>query len=628
MTSCDQSIAIGEQEVYDYQTPATCGDCGGDRNVLDYCINCKANICARCKDKQLHKQHNVLARTNSEVRNAIALSNRPCKDHPDQTFVLFCDHCKIPCCTVCITGKHSGHKFTTFDLAAKDAKSVLEAHLKTETEITTANLEKTHKAIIEGISKYNEAFQKSEDMSRTRFQSLHNEFNRVENDWFEQMKNMKADDSRTMIELERKLNNELERRKQHTDICKSTLTGGSDLALLSLYSEIEVGENVNKTEITFPPLIYFKQSGYKLPEVKELIGETFRKQRREFSNSFDGSFCKSPQDEDPMGDTVHQQSSNTLNLDESGCNRSQDEERTWETDQTIRNKISNRLQLTLGTWKWGVFTCSVCIIFLSVILPGMYVPASKGEMIEIRTVQLKEDRGACSIAHTRDDDVWINGRYATSTLRLYDYNLKLKKMIQTDFPIGDMVLTTAEDLIVTDLNEQRVVKISNEHHIETLLNMAPREPGGLCMNDKHELVLALNSFGSSSLGSYSTSSYRKIKDLATFNFDIDQVKQNGNGDYVISGYDEIACVTLGGKYKWKYELQGRILGFVCDRYDNVILADYILNKIIVLSSEGKLIKTLMTDTDGISKPMSLSIDSKGYLWIGQKWNMTVVQYIT
>ena len=94
MASGDQSVATEDQDGHDYQTATICSDCGGDRNVLEYCVNCKANICNECRDKQLHKQLKVLARTDPEVRNAVALLNRPCKDHPSNEFISFCDRCQ------------------------------------------------------------------------------------------------------------------------------------------------------------------------------------------------------------------------------------------------------------------------------------------------------------------------------------------------------------------------------------------------------------------------------------------------------------------------------------------------------------------------------------------------------
>ena len=65
---------------------------------------------------------------------------------------------------------------------------------------------------------------------------------------------------------------------------------------------------------------------------------------------------------------------------------------------------------------------------------------------------------------------------------------------------------------------------------------------------------------------------------------------------------------------------------VCDKYNNVIIAEYLSNKIHLLSSEGKLVTTLLTGQDGIREPWSLSIDRHGQLWIGQEDSIKVVKY--
>ena len=291
MASDDDKNAINiVHTVHDLQTPTICGDCGGNRDVHDYCIDCKANICNGCKDKVLHQQHKVRDRMSQEVRNAIALLNSPCKDHPGNAFVSFCDRCKTPCCAVCITDSHIGHTFISLDRAANDAKLIIEAYIRTETEMQNV--------VLEGRDEYNKSVQKAIDISRECFQTLRNDLDRVEKEWFEQIENMKADDNKTMIRLECKLDSELKRRKERTDICKSTLSGGSHLTLLSLSSDLREEENVELTEMAVPSLIDMKTSGYKLPDVKKLIGETVRKSKSKISDKVESAWCKLPQDTD------------------------------------------------------------------------------------------------------------------------------------------------------------------------------------------------------------------------------------------------------------------------------------------------------------------------------------------
>ena len=635
MASDDDKNTINiVQSVHDYQTPSICGDCGGNRDVHDYCIDCKANICNGCKDKVLHQQHKVQNRASQEVRNAIALQNNPCKDHPGNEFVSFCDRCQDPCCAVCITDSHNGHTFISLDRAANNAKSKIEAYIKTETEETIPHLQKKQNVVLEGIEKYNKSMQKTIDISRECFQTLRNDLDRVEKDWFEKLENMKADENKTMITLEGSLDSELKRRKERTDICRSTISGGSNLTLLTLCSDLQDEQNVKVTEMRLPQSIDIKLSGYKLPDVKELIGETVQTSSSKISDKVESVGCKLPQDNDHIEITTKEQSKISNNADQSEYKPFENEALTGETVRKPGSKISPSLPRTVNTWKLWVLICSVHVFLsvLSVMLQNIYFQTFDTDMKEVRTLKTIQDRGAAGIVHTREDDVWAYSRHESSTLSLYSYNLDLRDEIQVDFRIGYIVVSSTEDKLATDWNGQRVVSISSEDEIETLLDTAPWRPFGLCINDRKEIVLALRTGKTSSLVTYSmiaSTELRKIKEVATFSdFSIFAVQQNGNGDYIASGYEGVICVTRDGTYRWKYDtIDSDIESVVCDRHDNIIIAEYATNKITMLGSDGKLIKTLMTADDGIWRPLALSIDSKGHLWIGQKRNIKIVQYI-
>ena len=106
----------------------------------------------------------------------------------------------------------------------------VEANLQKETELNTPQSETIRNTLIEGSSEYNEAIQTSIDVSR----ALCNDVDIVEREWFQRIENMKAEDNRVMIALERKLDTELKRRNEYTNICKSTLFVDNELALINV----------------------------------------------------------------------------------------------------------------------------------------------------------------------------------------------------------------------------------------------------------------------------------------------------------------------------------------------------------------------------------------------------------
>ena len=256
-------------------------------------------------------------------------------------------------------------------------------------------------------------------------------------------------------------------------------------------------------------------------------------------------------------------------------------------------------------------------------------PVFDPKMISV-TVIMERNIPAFGVLHTDLNDVWVYD--GDDTMTLYDEQLVEKKTRSKLSNLHDMVLTASQDIIATDVGNKRVIIKSPAGNVNTLCSTAPLKPWGICINNRGQIVVAL-SF-EKMLAIYSSDglkvlhAIKKDKDgKPLFRRLITQVKQNGMGDYVVSDENRIVCVSREGRFKWDYsEGLSSVWGLVCDRHDNIIIADFFNNKILRLSSEGKLVITLLTAEDGISRPRSLSIDRHGQLWIGQSGSLKVVRY--
>ena len=202
----------------------------------------------------------------------------------------------------------------------------------------------------------------------------------------------------------------------------------------------------------------------------------------------------------------------------------------------------------------------------------------------------------------------------------------------------DMVLTASQDIIATYNDTNCVVKISPNGNISTLCSTAPLEPYGICINNRKQLVVGLQADWRTpplKLVVYSPDGSTVLQEIENdengqplFREEIIQVKQNGNGDYVVVDNDRIVCVSSEGRIRWDYSMGlSSVWGLVCDKYDNVIIAEYYNDKIHLLTNEGKLVTTLLTRENGIRWPHTLSIDRHGQLWIGQERSLKVVKYL-
>ena len=257
----------------------------------------------------------------------------------------------------------------------------------------------------------------------------------------------------------------------------------------------------------------------------------------------------------------------------------------------------------------------------------------QSNMISVKHISVVEIKSVHKLLHNAKNDVFVYSK----TLSIYDENMKEKKSFTLDFFIKDMILTSSEDIIATTDSNESVVRIDGSGSVSTVCSTVPLYPWGVCVNDRQHIVVGVRAElwappiklmvftfdGSTVLQEIEKDGSGK----SLFTKGIYQVKQKGNGDYVVSDDARIVCVNRKGEYRWEHRLKDGCFGLVCDQYDNTIVAEYRGLMVHLLSKDGGLIKTLLTTKDGMEYPRSLSIDKNGHLWIGQDKNVKVVRYL-
>ena len=271
---------------------------------------------------------------------------------------------------------------------------------------------------------------------------------------------------------------------------------------------------------------------------------------------------------------------------------------------------------------------------------GKFIATRKFELGMIRVEQIKTiaNKRADTLRHT-NTGMWVNSG-SNMSLKLYDENInemKQKNSVKLNFHITDMALDSLENIIATDARNKRVIRIDLLGEFNTVCSTAPLVPRGVCINNWQQIVVGVGTSDGKppvELLVYSTDLKKIEKEIETvgsgnplFTGGIFQVKQMEKGDYVISHFRSIVCLSLEGIHRWEYRLQCICYGLVCDQYDNIIAADHMDHTVHLLNCDGMLIKTLLTREDGIYYPYCLSIDKHGYLWIGQDKNLKVIQYL-
>ena len=242
---------------------------------------------------------------------------------------------------------------------------------------------------------------------------------------------------------------------------------------------------------------------------------------------------------------------------------------------------------------------------------------------------------AQKVLNTEQSDVLVCVPWK-NTMTWYDEYLVEKKTFSLPISLYDIVLTSSQEIIATDRNMKKIVKISQSGSIKTIQVTAPLEPCGICINNRHEIVVGLRTgYGKYplKLAIYPTDFSDVLFEIENdeegkplFRYSLNEVKQNRSGDYVVADEIRVVCVSSKGRFRWDYrDKSAGIFALVCDKYDNVIIAlDYRNCKICLLNSDGDLVTTLLTGED---YTYSLTIDRNGHLWIGQNRNIKVVKYL-
>ena len=258
---------------------------------------------------------------------------------------------------------------------------------------------------------------------------------------------------------------------------------------------------------------------------------------------------------------------------------------------------------------------------------------SDSKLIQVTQVRCINS-GAGAIIHTDLKETWA---YKDKKITIYNENFEVMDTITLDWEMSDMTKSySTEYIIATDFDNCRISKITRAGDVTPLRNTWLRADG-VCINDKQEVVVGLCAgYGPPDVRVmiYSPDTSTTIRKIEMgkhgkhlFNGRIFQVKQNGNGDYIIANVDRIVCVNREGKFRWQYRVNDDVYGLVCDKYSNVIIAEFYNKKITLLDKDGVFVQTLLTAEDGIEMPSSLSIDWFGNLWVGQCDDIKIFKYI-
>nr|XP_022298503.1 uncharacterized protein LOC111107545 isoform X4 [Crassostrea virginica] len=147
-----------------------------------FCRTCDGNLCNECKED--HKRKKMFLRHDvvkmTLTRKMEMKGFGYCTEHQESKYELSCQACAVPVCTKCIANKHNGHKMTDISSAYLDAKRRISKIIK---EIDESLLPKNIRSLDELETVLSDVKRQSRDLEQTvvqRSQSLCSQVQSIE----------------------------------------------------------------------------------------------------------------------------------------------------------------------------------------------------------------------------------------------------------------------------------------------------------------------------------------------------------------------------------------------------------------------------------------------------------------
>ena len=241
------------------------------------------------------------------------------------------------------------------------------------------------------------------------------------------------------------------------------------------------------------------------------------------------------------------------------------------------------------------------------------------------------------IACVNDGQAWV--QTGGFTLQLMDRGGSVRDIINTDFTIHGMAVTSDGYILLSDYNNRCVRSVSRKKIFSTLFSTSG-EPFALCCLYNGDIVVAFR--GDSKVAVYDrTGQVRKTMDHIKFrrpmSVSVNKVNQNIYiCDKECNGLDSAGkVIAVGTDYKLLYEYTGQgdssftPVEICTDQMGHILITDFRKPKIHILDQEGQFMQYILT-SQGLHHPRTVDVDREGYVWVGEyvnnKGRFTVARY--
>lgn len=287
-------------------------------------------------------------------------------------------------------------------------------------------------------------------------------------------------------------------------------------------------------------------------------------------------------------------------------------------------------------------------------LPDLPIPwglraAKEIEMRSLSSFQIKEIPDTVqAIAPVSGNEAWICCGWGTKEVHLYTAKGEKKKTIDMGMQVDHICAIPSGEVLVSSYEDKYIKKIDKNFNVCDFA-IPHLYPGGMAMNKRKELyVCAVDSY-TTRRGSHS---HRVILMLSEYGMNLDEIDEFDDNHLfgapyrVAESVTKDLCVTdreegrlrvtvvdkdralkhaYCGPDQVKMKQPFNPLGLCCDRYGNLLVADWGNHCVHLLNSEGQFQGFLLSRKDGLYKPNAMALDKEEQLWVGDG-NSTVRVY--
>ncbi|XP_056001413.1 E3 ubiquitin-protein ligase TRIM71-like [Ostrea edulis] len=243
------------------------------------------------------------------------------------------------------------------------------------------------------------------------------------------------------------------------------------------------------------------------------------------------------------------------------------------------------------------------------------------------------------------DEAWVSGK--DKTIRRVDIHRSVRDTVTTTCKTwpNDITVTRQGELVYSDVPNS-TVNIVRHGRTETLITTPQGwHPDRLCCTKSGDILVSMFTTDDSQ---YKIVRYQGHTEKQEIERDEDgepiykrgkyplYVVENNNGDIVASDNNAKAVVVVdkSGRVRFRYDgtPARRKKSFyprhiVTDSMSQIIVADINNDCLHILDQNGQFLRCV--DNCGLDKPVGLSVDSEGRLWVGlfQSGEVKVIQYM-